>query len=600
MKNVVLIVLVIIIVLVSIGCQDKVVLANIKELYAEPAQNGIFVNWKPSNGANCYYVYRAKHSEESYSYWGITEKTEFIDITVLEGELYSYRIYPAIRAEDRYYRGENYENTEYVLALTKPVISSLQVSKEHCIIRWDPIKSAQQYSVYRSAEGESEYHKIADTDFNFYIDASYDSSKDYNYIVRMSSRFNEELYYSAPSDAITVYRVPEITSAVREDKFTAVLAWEDVADGAQYLVYRSTDLYGKYELLATTSETVYRDTTADYQSEQTSDTTVDSTMIDDAQTQVSDYTGTNQILNEHKEYYYKIQVYLNNQETLSYTTLSQSAMLDSTAATSQLFVAEYFDFVSNNEVANISLNEIYADEFEQDILYLKTEGYNTVTSHEVLDYINNIAPLPEKAIMITIDDARYGVYKYAYPLLKKYGMKAVISVVGKYADSEQSGNKAIREYCNWDEISEMAASGCFELASGGYYLVDNHETIDSKRNGVLRFSHETIDQYKALLSYDIETINDKIFSITGKAPVIFTYPHALRNIESDNILITDFGYKLLLGDNDSRRTRMNHFIDDAIPNTQLLLINRRSRLQGTALEKYILAAQRFDNISKDN
>jgi hypothetical protein len=60
------------------------------------------------------------------------------------------------------------------------------------------------------------------------------------------------------------------------------------------------------------------------------------------------------------------------------------------------------------------------------------------------------------------------------------------------------------------------------------------------------------------------------------------------------MLINEFGYELLLGDDNSRRTRMNYFIDNAPTDTQLLLINRRDRILGTKLSQYIIASQRFD------
>lgn len=615
MKKSLIILVIMVMVFAFTGCQEEIMLTNISALSAAPAQDGIYVSWEASLDADCYYVYRVRQDEEKYSYWGVTDRTEFTDITVLEGHQYSYRIYPAIITDNGYDRGDKYLHTGNVIILSRPVISSLQVSEEGCIIRWDAIDEAVKYSVYRGIPGEAGYEHAADTDVNFYIDPVYDGSTAYNYIVESRSLVNGSMYSSQPSDAVLACRVPEITSVVREDLYTAVLTWESVADSTEYNVYRAIAPDGEYTLLGTTSDTMYRDTQADApvttgaaEPEQTEAVptereSVETLQVEETQSTASSAETPEVVVSDVAEqtessasYYYKIQVASANQGVLMSSNMSQTVMLDSSAPTSQLFAAKYFDFVGENEIADAESNKIYASEFEQDLMYLQQEGYTTITSKELMDYINNAISLPEKAVMLTIDDARYGVYKYAYPLLQKYNMKAVLSIVGKYADSERKASPELRTYCNWDEISEMAVSGCFELASGGYYLIETSDTSTESRDGVTKLPYETMDQYIGVLGDDVELINGKINEITGGSPSVFVYPNVLRDEDSDDVLTNEFGYHLLFGDNDFRRTRMNHFIDGASPDTQLILINRRSRLTGTSLGQYILGAQRFDRM----
>ena len=71
---------------------------------------------------------------------------------------------------------------------------------------------------------------------------------------------------------------------------------------------------------------------------------------------------------------------------------------------------------------------------EQDLAYLKEQGYETVTTEDVIAYVYQGTPLPEKPVMITFDDGYYSNYIYAYPLLKQYDMQGVLSIIGRYTD----------------------------------------------------------------------------------------------------------------------------------------------------------------------
>ena len=69
-------------------------------------------------------------------------------------------------------------------------------------------------------------------------------------------------------------------------------------------------------------------------------------------------------------------------------------------------------------------------ELEEDLKYLSANGYVSVLPSELTQINDGERKLPEKAVMITFDDGyETGLY-YVLPLLKKYGMKAVINVVG--------------------------------------------------------------------------------------------------------------------------------------------------------------------------
>lgn len=62
---------------------------------------------------------------------------------------------------------------------------------------------------------------------------------------------------------------------------------------------------------------------------------------------------------------------------------------------------------------------------------------------ELINYVYNDASLPEKPIIITFDDGYYNNLSYAVPLLHKYNMKAVVSIVGEYSDRYTESDEPI-------------------------------------------------------------------------------------------------------------------------------------------------------------
>lgn len=180
--------------------------------------------------------------------------------------------------------------------------------------------------------------------------------------------------------------------------------------------------------------------------------------------------------------------------------------------------------------------------FEEDLKYLKEQGYTPVFMKDVISFVEGKSKLPKKPIVITFDDGYYNNYYYAYPLLKKYNMKAVISVVGKMSDEFSNSNDKNPNYAHvtWDDILEMHLSGYWEIQNHSY---DCH-TYD-QRNGVSQVSNESDSHYKSFLTSDICHLQDKIAYVTGVAPNTFTYPFGAFNENTDTVL-KDIGFKATL------------------------------------------------------
>ena len=184
-------------------------------------------------------------------------------------------------------------------------------------------------------------------------------------------------------------------------------------------------------------------------------------------------------------------------------------------------------------------------QFEQDLKLIKEKGYQTVSTSQIIDFVEKGDSLPEKPILITFDDGYESVYEYAYPLLKKYNMKAVVAIIGKYTDMFSNPNETKHinySHLSWNELNEMQESGLVEIANHSY---DMHSSGTSSRYGIRIKKGESSTDYRSALEKDIAFLNDKISSELNTDTKVFAYPFGALCKESRPIL-HDFGFKIIL------------------------------------------------------
>lgn len=85
--------------------------------------------------------------------------------------------------------------------------------------------------------------------------------------------------------------------------------------------------------------------------------------------------------------------------------------------------------------------------FDDQLKYLKDNGFTPVTTDMLWAYLTKGTPLPAKPFMITLDDGWENQYIYAYPILKKYGYPAVFYVYPGAIDK--------KHFLSWIELKKM-------------------------------------------------------------------------------------------------------------------------------------------------
>ncbi len=227
--------------------------------------------------------------------------------------------------------------------------------------------------------------------------------------------------------------------------------------------------------------------------------------------------------------------------TVIITLSGKSVEVDSDFGTVKLGIVMYHGFTSEEKPSEYVID--IAD-FEKDIIFFKENGFNFVFASEVADFLDGKTVLPKKPVMLTFDDGYLNNYTEAFPVLKKHGVKAVISPIMYFceADSTVSQRSSAYSNINISEIKEMHNSGLVEFQNHSYNL----HSINLKRRGSSKSKNESSDQYRTIFYEDTINAHLSLKKLTGNSPKVYVYPFGEISSESKSVLWC-MGYKTALG-----------------------------------------------------
>ena len=310
-----------------------------------------------------------------------------------------------------------------------------------------------------------------------------------------------------------------VRSATWQDPNNVVLMWQ-AQEGYTYQVYRSDSPDGTYTMIGTSASGSYRDGEAEW------------TSADGAQSVSKDGISTAWPQN----IYYKVQAVAPNG---ALGALSQPIRAGTNPQKlSKVTVLMYHNFISAQDIANgVEFEEYSLDpaDFRADLQYFRDNGYTTITSADLLDYINGEKPLPAKALILSIDDGTLGVYTNAWPLLKEYRMKADFNLIGEWIDESwelvHDGGTRLgmsAPYCEWNELIEMSSSGEINLCSHTYGF---HRYNRDGRIGSSIMEGEPLEDFIQVVKDDYDLSVSCIGGWTGTPPTTMAYPYSRRSTE---------------------------------------------------------------------
>jgi peptidoglycan/xylan/chitin deacetylase (PgdA/CDA1 family) len=92
-----------------------------------------------------------------------------------------------------------------------------------------------------------------------------------------------------------------------------------------------------------------------------------------------------------------------------------------------------------------------AKTFEEQMRYLKDQGYRVVSVRALLEFNALRRQLPRKTVVLTFDDGWKAFKEYAYPVLKELGFTATLFIYTDFMGA--------RSAMSWDDLRELSKEG---------------------------------------------------------------------------------------------------------------------------------------------
>ena len=192
-------------------------------------------------------------------------------------------------------------------------------------------------------------------------------------------------------------------------------------------------------------------------------------------------------------------------------------------------VIMYHRIIKENDVKGVHGIYVLEDVFDKQMKYLKDNGYQTITFEDIKNgEWRNRFNKGNKWIMLTFDDGYKDNYEVAFPILKKYGFKSTIYLLGEV------------KYNKWDVDNPKNPEEKF-------ILMDDKEILEMQEYGI-EFGGHTLT-HPMLAKLDLEdakreiTESRKILNKKlGKEMNCFAYPYGNLNEEVKKI-VKEVGYK---------------------------------------------------------
>ncbi|ENV47702.1 poly-beta-1,6-N-acetyl-D-glucosamine N-deacetylase PgaB [Acinetobacter brisouii CIP 110357] len=207
--------------------------------------------------------------------------------------------------------------------------------------------------------------------------------------------------------------------------------------------------------------------------------------------------------------------------------------------------------VTDDKEALIPMYSVSTARFEEQVRWLQKSGFHFISVDQLLKAHQGKTVLPEKPVLLTVDDGYENFYTNVYPFVKANKIPIVLAVVGSWLEPKADemvnfGDDKIprSKIVTWPQLKEMSKSGYVEIASHSY---DLHHGIlgnpqgNSEPAATTRLydpetkTYEGDGAYSKRIYDDLKKNNDLIKAHGIPSPRVMVWPYGRYNLETVRI-----------------------------------------------------------------
>lgn len=158
-------------------------------------------------------------------------------------------------------------------------------------------------------------------------------------------------------------------------------------------------------------------------------------------------------------------------------------------------------------------------QFRAQLDYLQQQRFQFWSLSRLEDALRKQQPIPDKTVVITIDDAYLSVYQQAFPELRSRNIPFAVFVATDYVD------RRYPNYMNWSQLREMRDAGV-EFAPH----TASHDHLTERRD------NETASQWRQRIRTDLLHSQQQLQQQLGIRSSVFAYPYGEYSEELKQII----------------------------------------------------------------
>lgn len=170
-------------------------------------------------------------------------------------------------------------------------------------------------------------------------------------------------------------------------------------------------------------------------------------------------------------------------------------------------------------------------EFRRHMSHIADEGWEVVSTSQLVDWLGGESPLPQRPVVLHFDNGWLDTLEVVMPLLREFGMTGTCYVISEPTAAASQGKPAgirtstegvvYKPFLTWDNAKELLEAG---------WEIGAHTATHPKLEEVLS------EKGDASTLAEIEVSNVEYESGLGFIPEHFAYPSGSRSKKTDELL----------------------------------------------------------------